>query len=43
VPCHRVIGKDGSLVGFGGGLSCKQWLLAHEAAVLAAADVCVRT
>ncbi len=43
VPCHRVIGKDGSLVGFGGGLSCKQWLLAHEASVLAAADVCVRT
>lgn len=35
VPCHRVIGKDGSLTGFGGGLSCKQWLLAHEAAVLA--------
>lgn len=43
VPCHRVIGKDGSLVGFGGGLSCKQWLLAHEASVLAGADVCVRT
>ena len=37
VPCHRVIGKDGSLVGFGGGLSCKRWLLAHEAAVLAGA------
>lgn len=35
VPCHRVIGKDGSLTGFGGGLSCKQWLLDHEAAVLA--------
>ena len=35
VPCHRVIGKDGSLVGFGGGLSCKRWLLAHEAAVIA--------
>jgi methylated-DNA-[protein]-cysteine S-methyltransferase len=35
VPCHRVIGKDGSLTGFGGGLACKQWLLAHEAAVLA--------
>ena len=35
VPCHRVIGKDGSLVGFGGGLWCKQWLLQHEAAVLA--------
>ncbi|MBL9077905.1 MAG: methylated-DNA--[protein]-cysteine S-methyltransferase [Planctomycetes bacterium] len=35
VPCHRVIGKDGSLVGFGGGLDCKRRLLAHEAAVLA--------
>jgi methylated-DNA-[protein]-cysteine S-methyltransferase len=35
VPCHRVIGKDGSLTGFGGGLHQKQWLLQHEAAVLA--------
>ena len=33
VPCHRVIGKDGSLTGFGGGLSTKDWLLAHEARV----------
>lgn len=32
VPCHRVIGANGSLVGFGGGLPAKQWLLAHEAA-----------
>jgi len=38
VPCHRVIGKDGSLTGFGGGLACKRWLLAHEAAVLAGQD-----
>jgi methylated-DNA-[protein]-cysteine S-methyltransferase len=30
VPCHRVIGSDGSLVGFGGGLSTKAWLLDHE-------------
>jgi len=30
VPCHRVIGADGSLTGFGGGLPRKQWLLAHE-------------
>jgi methylated-DNA-[protein]-cysteine S-methyltransferase len=30
VPCHRVIGADGSLTGFGGGLARKQWLLAHE-------------
>ena len=33
VPCHRVIGADGSLVGFGGGLERKRALLAHEAAV----------
>jgi methylated-DNA-[protein]-cysteine S-methyltransferase len=31
VPCHRVIGSDGALVGYGGGLWRKQWLLAHEA------------
>jgi len=31
VPCHRVIGSDGSLTGYGGGLNRKQWLLAHEA------------
>ena len=30
VPCHRVIGADGSLTGYGGGLHRKQWLLAHE-------------
>ena len=30
VPCHRVIGANGSLTGFGGGLERKQWLLAHE-------------
>jgi len=35
VPCHRVIGKDGTLVGFGGGLPKKQWLLQHERTVLA--------
>lgn len=33
VPCHRVIGTDGSLTGFGGGIERKQWLLAHEARV----------
>jgi methylated-DNA-[protein]-cysteine S-methyltransferase len=32
VPCHRVIGADGSLTGYGGGLAAKQWLLAHEVA-----------
>lgn len=30
VPCHRVIGSNGSLTGYGGGLDRKQWLLAHE-------------
>jgi methylated-DNA-[protein]-cysteine S-methyltransferase len=30
VPCHRVIGASGALVGFGGGLPTKQWLLGHE-------------
>jgi methylated-DNA-[protein]-cysteine S-methyltransferase len=34
VPCHRVIGVDGSLTGYGGGLHRKQWLLAHEQAAL---------
>ncbi len=31
VPCHRVIGSDGSLTGYGGGLPRKKWLLEHEA------------
>ena len=30
VPCHRVIGADGSLTGYGGGLDRKRWLLDHE-------------
>ena len=30
LPCHRVIGADGSLTGYGGGLPRKKWLLAHE-------------
>jgi methylated-DNA-[protein]-cysteine S-methyltransferase len=30
VPCHRVIGKDGGLTGYGGGLERKAWLLRHE-------------
>ena len=30
VPCHRVIGGDGTLIGYGGGLWRKEWLLAHE-------------
>ena len=32
VPCHRVIGANGSLTGYGGGLHRKEWLLAHERA-----------
>jgi methylated-DNA-[protein]-cysteine S-methyltransferase len=32
VPCHRVIGADGTLTGYGGGLERKRWLLAHEGA-----------
>jgi methylated-DNA-[protein]-cysteine S-methyltransferase len=30
VPCHRVIGSDGTLTGYGGGLPRKAWLLSHE-------------
>lgn len=36
VPCHRVIGANGSLTGYGGGLHRKQWLLEHEGVVLKA-------
>ncbi|WP_312165700.1 methylated-DNA--[protein]-cysteine S-methyltransferase [Phenylobacterium sp.] len=32
VPCHRVIGSDGTLTGYGGGLERKHWLLSHEGA-----------
>jgi methylated-DNA-[protein]-cysteine S-methyltransferase len=35
LPCHRVIGADGSLTGFGGGLRLKRFLLEHEGALLA--------
>jgi methylated-DNA-[protein]-cysteine S-methyltransferase len=33
IPCHRVIGADGSLAGYGGGLERKRWLLRHEGAL----------
>lgn len=33
IPCHRVIGSDGSLTGYGGGLERKRWLLAHEGGI----------
>jgi len=34
VPCHRVIGKSGELIGYGGGLDNKEWLLYHEGTLL---------
>lgn len=37
VPCHRVIGSDGSLTGYGGGVDRKRWLLAHEGAAFSTA------
>ena len=33
VPCHRVVGADGALTGYGGGMDKKAWLLAHESRV----------
>ena len=33
VPCHRVIGNNGDLIGYGGGLERKEWLLNHEGAI----------
>jgi methylated-DNA-[protein]-cysteine S-methyltransferase len=33
IPCHRMIGSDGSLTGYGGGLHRKRWLLGHEGAI----------
>ena len=35
IPCHRVLGSDGKLRGYGGGLDIKKWLLRLEGAVLA--------
>lgn len=37
VPCHRVIGADGSLTGYGGGLDRKRWLLQHESQAIGGA------
>jgi methylated-DNA-[protein]-cysteine S-methyltransferase len=34
IPCHRVIGADGNIAGYGGGLSRKRWLLVHEGVAL---------
>jgi AraC family transcriptional regulator of adaptative response/methylated-DNA-[protein]-cysteine methyltransferase len=38
IPCHRVIGADGSLTGYGGGLWRKRWLLQHERRMMARLD-----
>jgi methylated-DNA-[protein]-cysteine S-methyltransferase len=43
VPCHRVIGADGTLTGYGGGLDRKRWLLRHEGVDLTIATVRERT
>jgi methylated-DNA-[protein]-cysteine S-methyltransferase len=39
VPCHRVIGSDGSLTGYGGGIERKRWLLTHEQRVAAVPEL----
>lgn len=39
VPCHRVVGANGTLTGYGGGIHRKKWLLAHEAARSASGDL----
>jgi len=38
VPCHRVIGANGTLTGYGGGLERKKWLLEHEARIRVSAE-----
>jgi len=40
VPCHRVIGSDGKLTGYAGGLDRKQWLLEHEKAAVKSISKC---
>jgi O-6-methylguanine DNA methyltransferase len=40
VPCHRVIGSDGSLTGYGGGLWRKKWLLKHESSQITCSWCC---
>ena len=38
LPCHRIVGADGSLTGFGGGIEVKKWLLDHEQTMLASTN-----
>ena len=38
LPCHRIVGADGSLTGFGGGIAVKKWLLDHEQSMLHSAS-----
>ena len=42
VPCHRVVGAHGTLVGYGGGMSRKRWLLAHESSASQAWPIALR-
>ena len=42
VPCHRVIGANGTLTGYGGGMSRKRWLLAHESSATQAWPIALR-
>jgi methylated-DNA-[protein]-cysteine S-methyltransferase len=39
IPCHRVIGRDGRLTGYGGGLWRKEWLLRHEGSLPASRQI----
>lgn len=43
LPCHRVVGSDGSLTGFAGGIEAKRWLLEHEFSCKRASLSCKRT
>jgi len=43
LPCHRVVGADGTLTGFSGGLNIKKWLLAHEQDVINGQRTTVRS